>query len=147
MAVQWHLVFPFTLYYWWFWLVYSDRHSLFFYLLYNFHKPDICIIFYTRKGGRKTMILITVLLPPRSWGSSVLGGSYRYLLIGAVYAWASRFEKKMTRPLNETPDDKQLGVIPAHLLIMDHPAAYGTIWVVMGLRDSEQGQDLNEDGT
>lgn len=47
------ILFPFTLYCLLLWLESSYSHdtSLFSYLLYNFHKPGICVIFYVRNDG------------------------------------------------------------------------------------------------
>ena len=55
MAVQWHFVIPLTLYSLLLWLGCSSvRIFLFLNCLYNFHKPNICIIFYGGSHGKES---------------------------------------------------------------------------------------------
>lgn len=75
MAIQWHLIFPFTLYCLLLGLVYSYKQdtSFFSYLLCHFHKPGICTILY--KGW--WLWFWSQSFCQKLLGKLVPGGSYR----------------------------------------------------------------------
>lgn len=116
MAVQWHFVIPWPhSAYYCDWCVVMLEY--FFYLLYNCHKPAVCITFYVGNDDKMTDS------DHNSFTTKILGKACSGWFLQVLSNWnciwlSTRVWRKDDKATKYSPRRKTLKVIPLHLLVM-----------------------------